>query len=400
MNNYFIFTVLFLGTGLMAATSCAGQSVGPGKSPETKPPVPHIDKVSMLKEQPQESDPHVIWYDDFSTEKAYLGYKGDIDRNMDYGDSGGSVNFGFKKGDVTGKGNRQVAFGDFPGGSPVVRKEQKFDEIYWRIYVKHEHGWEGAPAKMSRATSIVTPHWAQAMILHVWSGSENSLTLDPASGVKDMTDSVVTTQYNDFAHLRWLGNRPQSDFQISSTRESGYWVPVEARARLNTPGKSDGTAQLWINGKLEAERANLNFRGTFTKYGINAVFLESYWNQGAIKTEDRWYDNFVVSTSPIGPVYAPANPVIHKTPWYGTGHQVAWELQIAAGPYGRDIVYHSIIEGTNTETSVNKQNGQFSGSLSGKSSFTSGTYFCRVRQMGTGEKWSEWSEWHQPFRVR
>ncbi len=91
---------------------------------------------------------------------------------------------GFKKGDVIGEGDRKVAFGDFPNSSVTVKKGEKFDEIYWRIYVKHEHGWEGAPAKMSRATSIVSDNWQQAMIAHVWSGANNTLTLDPARGVR------------------------------------------------------------------------------------------------------------------------------------------------------------------------------------------------------------------------
>ena len=353
----------------------------------------------MADIQSQETDPHVIWYDTFDSEKEYMGYKGNIDYSESYGKPGGSMPAGFVKGEVWGKGNRQLAFGDFPGGKPVVNEGRTYTEIYWRIYVKHEHGWEGSPAKMSRATSIVSPNWMQAMILHVWSGSDNSLTLDPASGIYDMSDSVMTTKYNDFDNLRWLGNRPESSFKISATNESGFWVPVEARARLNTPGKSDGLAQLWINGKLEAERVNMNFRGKFTRYGINAVFLEAYWNSGAVKTEGRWYDNFVVSTDPIGPVICPANPVIHKTAYYGPGEQETWELEIAADSNGDDIVYHSQIDGDKTVTTANNNNGTYTGSLAGKAQLAAGIYFCRVRQMSTNGEWSGWSEWHQPFRV-
>ncbi len=379
---------------------CQGHA-SPGPDPDNTgiPGTPHIDYVEMLPVQPEENDENVIWYDDFDTEKSYMGYKGKIDHSANYGVSGGSVNMGFDKGDVTGRGNRQVAFGDFPGGSPVVSEGKKFGEVYWRIYVKHEHGWEGAPAKMSRATSIVSENWRQAMIMHVWSGSGNSLTLDPASGVMDMTDSVITTKYNDFDNLRWLGNRPESHFRISATDQSGYWVPVEARAKLNTPGESDGLAQLWINGKLEAERKNLNFRGTFTAYGINAVFLESYWNNGAVKTENRWFDNFVVSTQPIGPVSCPENPAVHKTPWYNSGIQERWELEMAADSAGNDIVYHSVITGEDNSTTVNVENGEFSGSMTGQSSLKKGIYFCRVRQKGEGSEWSDWSEWHQPVRI-
>ena len=163
----------------------------------------------------------------------------------------------YEKG-TRGTGNRKVFFGDSPTGK-VVRKGQSFDDIYWRVYVKHQHGWTGGgPAKLSRATSIVSPRWAQAMIAHVWSSGE-ALTLDPATGVRG--DQVVTTRYNDFPNLRWLGNKPASQFRLHSTQESGRWVCVEARAKLNTPGKKDGLNQLWIDGRLEAERKNLDWRG-------------------------------------------------------------------------------------------------------------------------------------------
>ena len=88
------------------------------------------------------------------------------------------------------------------------------------------------------------------MIAHVWSSGE-SLTLDPASGVRG--NRIATTRYNDFANLRWLGNKPVSTFKLHSTEEAGRWVCVESRAKLNTPGKKDGLNQLLIDGRLEAD---------------------------------------------------------------------------------------------------------------------------------------------------
>ena len=78
------------------------------------------------------------------------------------------------------------------------------------------------------------------MIAHVWSSGE-ALTLDPATGVRG--DKVVTRKYNDFEMLKWLGNKPTSKFKLHSTEESGRWVCVEARAKLNTPGRKDGVIQ-------------------------------------------------------------------------------------------------------------------------------------------------------------
>lgn len=365
------------------------------------PATPRIDFIEMLATQPHENDAATIWYDDFSTEKRYMDGYGGIDNTVNFGTKGGSMDAGFDKGDVDGNGNRKVAFGDFPGNVRKVREGEQFDDVYWRIYVKHEHGWEGSPAKMSRATSIVSTNWQQAMIAHVWSGANNSLTLDPARGVDGQTDQIKTTKYNDFDNLRWLGNKPSSDFKISSTEESGYWVLVESRAKLNTPGKSDGLNQLWIDGRLEAERKNLNFRGSYTKHGINAVFLESYWNSGSVKTQGRWFDNFVISTTPIGPVVCPANPILHKTPYYGPGGLAAWEVELSSDYNGDDVVFKSKLLGREEELEINQSTGSFLGTSAGHSALASGkTYFCRVRQKSSFGVWSNWSRWHQGFRVK
>jgi hypothetical protein len=69
---------------------------------------------------------------------------------------------------------------------------------------------------------------------------------------------------------------------------------------LNDPGLANGAFELWVNGNPEARAASLNFLGTFSSYGINAVFFENYWNNGAPATQERYFDNIVVSTRRIG----------------------------------------------------------------------------------------------------
>jgi len=136
------------------------------------PEVPRIDSVVMSAPQPQASDEAVIWYDDFDgPEKAYTESQGQLDDAQAFGGQGRSMLARYEQGS-RGTGNRKVFFGDSPTGK-VVRKSQSFDDVYWRVYVKHQHGWTGGgPAKLSRATSIVSPNWSQAMIAHVWSSGE------------------------------------------------------------------------------------------------------------------------------------------------------------------------------------------------------------------------------------
>ena len=369
---------------------------------QTLPETPRIEFVVPVESQAHQQEPNVIWYDDFNSGvRQYLESRGDMDTTESFGGKGAAMRAGFKKGDVTGEGDRKLAFGDFPGKrGPIVRQGETFDEIYWRVYMKLEKGWQGAPAKMSRATSMSSEKWQQAMIVHVWSGKENTLTLDPARGVDGQSSTIVTTKYNDFDNLSWLGNSPSSEFEIFNTDESGYWILVEAMAKLNTPGKNDGLARLWIDGRLEAERENMNLRGSYTNHGINAVFLESYWNDGSIKTQGRWYDNFIVSTLPIGPVVCPTNPELKKTPYHGPESLDSWEVQLATDYEGREVVFESNEQGLNESLLIDQANGQFVGKLDGQTGLSSEyTYFCRVRQKSTNGLWSDWSRWHQNFNV-
>ena len=361
------------------------------------PPALRIENIVLAPIQPHQDNPHIIWYDDFNEDRlsSYLEPSASSPHarrsaKENLGGTGHSMECYYPKGSQ-GFGNRKLVFGDSPVGKPV-RAGEKFDDIYWRIYVKHQAGWSGSPAKMSRATGLVTSKWNQAFISHVWS-SGLALTLDPATGVR--SNQVVTTQYNDFDRLKWLGNKPAGRFPVHVTEESGRWVCIESRIKLNTPGKKDGYAALWVDGKLDTERNNLDFRGSYTGRGasVNAIFLEAYWNSGSPIDQYRWYDDFVVSTAPIGPLTATANPTLVRT----AGECKGWEVQIADG---KEIILWSskLLDGTAARVTVTTQSGNFHGSISSRSSLPSGTvYFCRIRQQSLANEWSQWSDWHQPF---
>jgi len=363
-----------------------------------------IDSVVPLDEQPHQRNAATIWYDDFDDavkQSRYAEGGRSLTDREHFGSGGRSLEMRYPKGS-RGKGGCKVFFGDSPTyRRQTVRRDEAFDDVYWRIYVKHQAGWTGGgPAKLSRATSLVPPGWRQAMIAHVWSVGD-ALTLDPASGVRD--GKVVTTRYNDFDNLRWLGNRPASRFLLHSTEESGRWVCVEARARLNTPGRSDGIQQLWIDGRLESERTRLDWRGTFKERGINAVFLEAYWNRGSPVDQSRWIDLFVVSQKPIGPVVCPRNPVLLRTAHRGAGKAGKWEVEVAAGiavprfakPGKLDLVWRSRPLAPGRSVHVTKANGSFGGTRSRSTDLAPGkTHYVRIRERSSG---AAWSDWHQPF---
>jgi hypothetical protein len=58
--------------------------------------------------------------------------------------------------------------------------------------------------------------------------------------------------------------------------------------------------QLWLNDELAASRNDLDWVGRYSDYGINAIFLENYWNSRSPVAQERYMDNFIVSTARIG----------------------------------------------------------------------------------------------------
>jgi len=310
----------------------------------------------------------------------------------------GAMRAQFERGQVTA-GSLSVVFGKSPFGNKGVRRQETFREIYWRVYVKHEAGWMGNPAKLARATCLATPDWSQGFIAHVWGGKGDVLCIDPATGIQD--SRKVSTKYNDFDHLHWLGLR-QTQTPIFSTAESGRWVCVESHIKLNSPDRKDGIFELWIDGKLEASRKDLDWHGTWNDYAINAVFLENYWNDGAVKREARWFSDFVISTQPIGPIVATSPPTFTRTE-QGTER---WEAQAAADADGKDVVWTSkALSGKLTALTIDAEHGTFTGSRVGQHTLAQGqTYWLRLRQAAglptASNRWFDWTAWHAPFRTQ
>lgn len=263
----------------------------------------------------REKHPEWIWCDDFEDQRAM------DEKYFEYGNDGGDfipvngVGVGgsrgmrviFQKGEV-GAGGFKKSFGRTPSrylGRHVERSDEDFQEIYWRIWVRYQPGWiGGGAAKLTRATVIASEGWAQGMIAHLWSGGPNDayLLIDPASGIT-ADGQLVSTRYNDFENLRWLGNQ-SGRIPLFDTNHVGQWFCIEAHAKLNHPNDSDGVFEYWINDQLQTRKEGMNWHGAWNaqqgSYNINAVFFENYWNAGSPVTQERYFDNIVISTARIG----------------------------------------------------------------------------------------------------
>ncbi|MBI5830840.1 MAG: hypothetical protein HZB16_00830 [Armatimonadetes bacterium] len=342
---------------------------------------PRVESVLAADSQPAATDPATIWYESFEQPDLRA-------RCFEYSDNNGgcvpatdsaltgksSLRITWQPGQVEA-GGVKVVFGLNPWGRGP-RHDEAFNEIWWRQYVRHEPGWRGNPAKLSRALCMAGRDWSQGLMAHVWGGRGDCLCLDPASGITDSTKR--STRYNDFANLRWLGVG-QGATPFFATAESGRWWCVEAHVRLNTPGGRDGLFELWLDGKPQARREGLDFHGTWREYALNAVFFENYWNDGSPRLQRRWFDDLVVANAPIGPITArwPLQVTLTADPGG------PWELRLTADAAGERPVLTATSRG-----------GRALALPPGTPAPAAGVYWCQTRLSG-----GAWSPTMAPFRL-
>jgi hypothetical protein len=268
----------------------------------------------------QSAHPAWVWCDDFESDSALesnyfevgrMGGRFGVSGESVFGGSGALRSLHIPAEPEAG----HVRFG--LGRSPVksrVATTRDFTEVYWRFYMSTGPTWEGNALKVTRATIFAASNWSQAAIGHLWddygAGGLLGTGLDVATGVTN--GNVVTTKYNDFDHLRWLG-KANGSTQVYSTANRGRWFCVEVQMKLNTPGAADGTFSYWIDDKLEAQKKSIDWRGTYTAYGINAIMLENYVNDGVPHNQTRYFDNLVISTERIGCQRQPMPPTGVRT---------------------------------------------------------------------------------------
>lgn len=84
--------------------------------------------------------------------------------------------------------------------------------------------------------------------------------------------------------------------------ELGRWYSYEVMLLANTPGLRDGRIALWLDGVLIADFQNIRVRDVAT-LRIDRFNLSLHIGSNTRAATRKWYDNVVVATSYIGPMF-------------------------------------------------------------------------------------------------
>ena len=195
-----------------------------------------------------------------------------------------------------------LSFGTSPlehGDRPTHAPQTSFSDVYWRLRVMTEPGWpDVGPGQLTRTVSFAADDWTEAVVAHLRSSGEG-VNLEAAPVTCVSGSEIACVGYDDQSSLEPLGPLP-GEAPVYSESMSGQWVCVEGHMRLNTPGLADGVLEFWVDEERQAGRDDLDLRGSWTEYGINALVIENRWPGGAPESLRRWIDDVVISTEPIG----------------------------------------------------------------------------------------------------
>jgi hypothetical protein len=154
------------------------------------------------------------------------------------------------------------------------------DRIYIRGYVYHKKPEPGGSVDLiqRKLYYIIDPNWNVVIMS------------DSSNGRMPLR-----------VHTNLTGLGPHEYWNVY-TMDYDQWYCVELEVILNTLGQSDGQITLWMNGSQAFRQTGLNLRGSYT-VGISEVRIgeQADRNNYLPVDEYRYWDDVVISTSPIGP---------------------------------------------------------------------------------------------------
>ena len=161
-------------------------------------------------------------------------------------------------------------YGEKDGKDPVT-------EIYWQGYSKFDSGY-------------VWPNNAQKIVVHNIYDSQGTKVYQIIVAVNSNGQYYVEHTYWQTWDFFGKAQNQGSPIRVGF----GQWDKLKLRAKLNTPGNSDGVIQLWINDTLKLSYLDLNIREN-TQDTFGKMILSSNSNKSSGSNSYQWYDDWSIS---------------------------------------------------------------------------------------------------------
>jgi len=191
----------------------------------------------------------------------------------------------------TNPGNLVHFFGDHPGINGSMVTDVSLEEYY---YPSSGFRWPSSDLKLwimncfeswgagyNTAAGQGKPHtWAAYyMTISVNSRGEPFGQLTRADGLDGP---------GDLWHNYW------QNIGSVVALNPGEWNKLKFRLKLNDLGQNNGIFQLWVNDALKCEYSNMNFRGTYSKYGWNHLMMSMHANPSHPQSQWITRDNILI----------------------------------------------------------------------------------------------------------
>ena len=167
-----------------------------------------------------------------------------------------------------------------------------YDEIYVKFYVMFEEGFDHGPhfvvvcgnnindSGSCFGKAAVVPNGSDFFYAGIdpdYNGTEVLLPLSYYTYWPDMSCCYGNRFYQTAPQIPLVG---------------GQWQEVVYHIKLNTPGQSNGSQTLWVNGVKKIDMQNMRWRTT-TDLRANMLRLDN-WTSYVTKTEHLWMDDITV----------------------------------------------------------------------------------------------------------
>ncbi len=180
-------------------------------------------------------------------------------------------------------GSAHIRFGDAPQGRVIEQPESQFDEVWVRAWVANDLQWPGGGHGESlklEALAAGDARVSHAMMHNFHEDDVQRMLLSTCvndgmlecDGVQDFMDDVNIASAP--------GTAP-----INASGQAGQWHCVVLHARLNDSGDTNGAGSLSVDGQLEVEADQLDWRGPID-VGFNRLRVTS-WATPAGTDDDR-----------------------------------------------------------------------------------------------------------------